>query len=295
MRKIFFLVALFFLGFANAQELNCTVTVNSEAVGQSNNQIFKTLQTALNDFVNRTDWTGQSYDQNERIPCSMFINVTQYNSGQFQASIQVQSARQVYNSSYASPIFNFNDKDFNFDYIEFQNLNYSAGSYDSNLVSVISFYSLLIIGLDADTFALNGGSSYLESAQDIVSVSQQGGSKGWSQSDGSQNRYFLINDLLSPTYSAFREALFDYHFKGLDKMAEDTKAGKEGIKAGLDKLNELNSVRPNAFLTRIFFDAKSDEIVSIFSGGPSIPITDLVDKLTRLSPLNAGKWSSIKF
>jgi hypothetical protein len=295
MRKIFFIVALFFFSFTNAQQLNCTVTVNSEAVGQSNNQIFKTLQTALNDFVNRTDWTGQSYDQNERIPCTMFINVTQYNSGQFQASIQVQSARQVFNSSYASPIFNFNDKDFNFDYIEFQNLSYSQGSYDSNLVSVIAFYSFVIIGMDADTFSPSGGTPYFESAQDIVSVAQQGGSKGWTQADGNQNRYFLINDLVSPTYSAFREAMYLYHYKGLDKMAEDTKAGKEGVKAGLDKLNEVNSVRPNAFLTRIFFDAKSDEIVSIFSGGPSIAIADLVDKLNRLSPLNTGKWSSIKF
>lgn len=294
MRKIFFVVALLISGILDAQELNCTITVNAEAVGATNNQVFKTLETSLNDFVNRTDWTGQGYDQNERINCSMFINVTAYNSGQFSASIQVQSARPIFNSTYSSPVLNFSDKDFNFEYVEFQNLTYSPGTFESNLVSVISFYSFMIIGMDADTFTPNGGASFLETAQDIVAVSQQGG-KGWSQSDGNQNRYFLINDMLSPTFSAFREAMFQYHLNGLDKMAEDTKAGKEGVRSALETLSEIQSVRPNAYLTRIFFDSKSDEIVSVFSGGPSVDVANLVEKLNRISPLNSSKWASIKF
>jgi hypothetical protein len=295
MRKLFFILAFLALGSANAQELNCSVTVSAEAVGATNTQVFKTLQNSLNDFVNRTDWTGQSFGQTERINCSMFINVTSYNSGNFMATIQVQSARPIFNSSYSSPVFNFNDKDFNFDYIEFQNLTYSPNSYESNLISVIAYYSFMIIGMDADTFSLKGGTPYFEMAQDVASVAQQGGSKGWSQADGTQNRFFLINDLLSPTFSPIREAMFEYHFSGLDKMAEDTKVGKENIKSAVETLGQVQSVRPNSFLTRIFFDAKSDELVSIFSGGPTIPVADLVERLTKLSPLNASKWAAIKF
>ncbi|MBD3582952.1 type IX secretion system protein PorD [Flavobacterium selenitireducens] len=295
MRKIFFIVSVLSTIAMSAQELNCRVTVNAEKVGSTNNQVFKTLETALNDFVNRTDWTGQGYQANERINCSMFINVTGYNSGAFAASIQVQSARPIFNSSYSSPVLNFNDRDFNFEYVEFQNLTFNPNSYDSNLISTIAFYCYMMIGMDADTFAPSGGTSYFEIAQDVASIAQQGGAKGWSQSDGMQNRFFLINDMMSSTFEPFRQAMYEYHFLGLDKMATDTKSGKEGVKQALATLNEVSKVRPNAFLTRIFFDAKSDELVGIFSGGPNIPISDVVENLNRLSPLNASKWANIKF
>ncbi|RZJ70202.1 DUF4835 family protein [Flavobacterium sp.] len=294
MRKIFSLIALFSLLVSQAQELNCKVTVNAEKVGATNNQVFKTLETALNDFVNRTDWTGQSFQANERINCSMFINVTGYNSGAFAASIQVQSARPVFNSSYLSPILNYNDKDFNFNYVEFQNLAFNPNSYDSNLVSTIAFYAYMIIAMDADSFAPSGGTSYLENAQDIAAIAQQGGAKGWSQTDGNQNRYFLINDMLSSTFEPFRQAMYEYHFLGMDKMAGDTKSGKEGVRTALATLSQIAKVRPNAFLTRIFFDAKSDELVNIYSGGPTIPVAEVVENLNKLSPLNASKWQRIK-
>lgn len=295
MRKIFSLFLVLLFGFTQAQELNCTVTVNADKVGSTNIQVFKTLETALNEFVNKTVWTSQTYKQNERINASMFITVTAYNSGQFTASIQVQSSRPVFNSTYSSPVLNFNDKDFNFNYTEFQNLNFNPTSFDSNLVSVIAFYTHIILGMDADTFSLEGGSSYLEAAQNIANVAQQGGYKGWSQVDGNQNRYFLINDLLSPTYNPFRKAMYEYHYKGLDKMNQDLKSAKEEIKTAVATLSKLHSVRPNAFLTRVFFDAKSDEIVSIFSGGPNVPIADVVENLNTISPLNSSKWASIKF
>jgi len=292
----FLSILLLFIGAAvQSQELNCTVTVNAEQVGATNNQVFKTLETALSEFVNRTDWTGQGFRSNEKIDCSMFINVTSYNSGQFTATIQVQSARPVFNSTYSSPIVNINDKDFTFNYIEFENLNYNPTVFESNLVSVIAFYSHIIIGMDADTFAPMGGSAYLSTAQEIANLAQQSGYKGWSQNDGNLTRYFLINDMLAPTFTPFRQAMYEYHFQGLDNMAKDLKLAKENVKSSLSTLSGLYSVRPNSYLTRIFFDAKSDEIVSIFSGGPNISITDLVDNLNRLSPTNSSKWSSIKF
>lgn len=295
MRNILSIFLMFSLTMAQSQELNCTVTVNAEKVGATNNQVFKTLETALNELVNRTDWTGQSFRQNEKIDCSMFINVNSFNGATFSATIQIQSARPVFNSSYSSPIVNINDKDFTFTYTEFQNLTYNPTAFESNLLSVIAFYSHIIIGMDADTFSPQGGSPYLTTALEIGNLAQQSGYKGWSQSDGNQNRFFLINDMLAPTFAPFRQALYEYHFEGLDTMAKDLKLGKENIKLSLGTLSQLYSVRPNAYLTRIFFDAKSDEIVSIFSGGPNVTITDLVENLNRLSPTNGSKWSGIKF
>lgn len=294
MTRIISFFMLLTVGFVQAQELNCTVSINSQKLENSNQQVFKTLQTALNEFVNQTQWTGQLYKQNEKINCSMFITINSNNSDQFTATIQVQSSRLVYNSTYATPVLNYNDKDFNFRYTEFESLIFNPAEFSSNLVSVISFYSYIILGMDADTFIPSGGNTFFEIAQNISNVAQQSGNKGWSQNDGNQSRYFLVNDLLAPVYSDVRQTSLAYH-SGLDLMSQDLKGAKEKIKSSLLNLGKLNSVKPNAFLTRVFFDAKSDEIASIFSGGPSIPITDLVESLNKTSPLNSSKWTTIKY
>ncbi|PWA06169.1 type IX secretion system protein PorD [Flavobacterium psychrotolerans] len=294
MNKIFSFFLLLSLSFVQAQELNCIIKVNAEKIGGTNTQVYKTLEKSLTDFVNKTDWTGQVYKPNEKINCSMVINISAYESDNFTATIQVQSSRPVFNSTYSSSVFNYNDKDFNFKYTEFQNLTFNPNSFDSNLVSVMAFYSYIIIGMDADTFSLNGGTSSFETAQEIANVAQAGGYKGWSQGDGNQNRYHLVNNILSGTYSPFREAMAQYHLEGLDVMNSDLKTAKLKIKSAISTLGKLHSVRPNAFLTRIFFDAKSDEIVSIFTGGPSISIDDLVYILNNISPLNSTKWAEIR-
>lgn len=294
MNKVFVFFLLFSLSFAHAQELNCVVKVNFDQVTRTNNQIFGTLEKALSDFINKTNWTGKEYKPNERINCSMVINVTNYDVDKFTATLQVQSSRVIYNSTYSSPVFNYNDKDFSFTYTEFQNLIFNPANFDSNLLSVIAYYSYMIIGIDADTFALNGGTSSFETAQEITSVAQNGGYKGWSQGDSNQNRFHLLNDIMSNTFSIFREAMLQYHLAGLDIMNEDLKGAKTEIKAAIALFSKINSIRPNAFLSRVFFDAKSDEIVSIFSGGPNIPVDDLVTNLNRVSPLNATKWSEIR-
>lgn len=294
MRKIFSLLLVLLVGVLQAQELNCTVKVNAEKIGGTNQQVFKTLEKSLTDFVNKTNWTTQPYKPNERINCTMFINVTEANAPQYSASIQVSSSRPAYNSTYSSPVFNYNDKDFSFDYTEFQNLTYNPTSFDNNLVSVVAYYCYMIIAMDADTFSLKGGDPYYALAQEVVNVAQTAGYKGWSQNDGNQNRYFLVNDLFSETYGAYREAMYMYHFEGMDIMNKDPKTAKEKIKEAIAKLSEIHKVRPNSFLMRVFFDAKSDEIVSLFSGGPQVPITDLADNLGRISPLNSTKWAQLK-
>lgn len=295
MRKI---LIVFFIGlFYNiqAQELNCKVIVDYAKITNANNQIFKSLETSLNEFVNKTAWTEKTYKDNEKISCTMFITLNSYDSNNFEASIQVQSSRPIFNSSFSSPLLNINDKDFNFQYIEFQNLFFSPNSYDSNLISTIAYYSYIILGVDAESFALDSGTNYFQSAQEIVSLAAATGGKGWSQSDKTQNRYYLVNDLLSTTFRPYREAMYQYHFNGLDNMNKDLKTSKESIINAINTLSIIHTGRPNAYLTRIFFDAKADEIVSIFSGGPNVNIDGLVDKLSKISPTNSAKWVNIKF
>lgn len=296
MKKLTFIVALLLvISVANAQELKCTVTINYDRVTNVNTQIFKTLQTQMTEFMNNTKFTSDVYEQNEKIECSFFLNISSFDSNNFAATLQLQSSRPIYNSSYSSPIVNFNDNDINFRYIEYENFIYDPNSYTSNLISILSYYANIIIGLDKDSFAEMSGSKELEMASNIMSLAQSSGYGGWSQADAKyNNRYYIITDILSSTYAPYRKAMYEYHLKGLDVMSEDQKAGKEKVLEAIKTIAQINKVRPNALLTRTFFDAKSDEIVSIFSGGPSMPNTELLEILNRISPLNSSKWNKIR-
>lgn len=296
MRKII-LVVFFLFSIANvfSQELNATVSVNFQQVANGNPQLFKNLETQVKEFLNTTKWTTKEFTDVEKIECNFFINVTSYGSNNFEATLQVQSSRPVYNSTLSTPILNINDKNFSFRFIEFENLIYDPNTFNSNLVSVLAFYANLIIGLDQDSFSELGGTEYLQIASNIVNVAQTSGFKGWNQSEGNNNnRNFLISDILSSTFTPYRQALYQYHRLGMDVMADDVKKGKEGVIVGINALAEIQKTRPNALLTRTFFDAKTDEIVSIFSGGPRVNVVPLIETLNRISPLNSQKWSKIK-
>lgn len=296
MKKLTFIVAFLLLVCnANAQELKATVTINYDRVTNVNTQIFKTLQTQLTEFLNNTKFTKKEYEQNEKIECSFFLNISSYESNDFGATLQVQSSRNIFNSSYSSSILNLNDSEVNFRYIEYENFIYDPNNFNSNLISIVSYYANVIIGVDMDTFEELSGTKQLETALNIMNMAQSSGYGGWSQSDSkNRNRYFLISDLMSSTYSPFRKAMYQYHLKGLDIMADDQKAAKEKVFESIKTISEINRVRPNALLTRTFFDAKTDEIVSIFSGGPAMSNTDLLEILNRISPLNSSKWNNIR-
>jgi len=281
--------------FANAQELNCTLVINAEQTGKQNQQIFKTLERSLNDFINKTTWTNKVVSPEERVNCGMVITVTEFSVDNFSASLQVQSSRPVYNSTYSTPVFNFNDKDFDFNYVEFQNLTLNPNQFNSNLVSVISYYAYVILGMDADTFVKKGGTEYYSQAKNILSVAQSSGFKGWSPVDGAQTRYQLIDQLQSSSYVEYRNVLYAYHRTALDEMNANQKKAKERMILALNQFKRLHSRRANSFIQRIFFDAKADEIEQVFSGGQSVKITDLIDLLNRVSPNNSSKWKNIKF
>ena len=295
MRNIL-VVLLICIGLAGfSQELNCNVVVNAEQTGNENFPIFKTLEKQINEFVNNTKWTNKVFKDQERINCNMFINVINYSGESFQATIQVQSSRPIYGSSYSSPIYNFNDKDFNFRYLEFQNLIYNPSQFESNLVSVLAFHINMMLALDADSFEENGGDEYYKQAQIITNYSQQGNFQGWKLEDGLQSRFTLIDNVLSPTFKEFRTVLYNYHRKGLDVMSDDVKAGKESISKALETFQAMNNRRPNSFVLRTFFDAKAEEIEQIFTDGPSVNISSLKETLQKIAPMHSSKWQNIKY
>jgi hypothetical protein len=296
MRKIF-LIILSCLAIinVNAQDLNANVVVNAQLTGNENFQVFKTLETQLTEFVNNTTWTNRDTKPNERVNCNFVINITEYSSNFYTASIQVQSSRLVFGSSYTTSLYNVNDKDFTFTYNEFQQLIYNPNQYQSNLVSVMAFHVYMILGLDADSFAENGGDTYFKQAQNIVNFSQQDNFAGWKLSDGLQSRFILIDNLLSPAFSDFRSINYNYHRLGLDLMNENVKEGKVQMAKALLNFNTIARNRPNSYLTRVFFDTKSDEIQQVFSDGPAVEVEELITVLNRIAPMYASKWRNIQF
>ena len=295
MHKYIYILLILVVTSSWSQELNCNIVVNAQQTGNENVQVFKTLERQLREFVNNTQWTNKSYKNQERIDCSMVVTITNYDTDRFQASLQIQASRPVFGSTYGSPTYNFNDKDFGFQYLEFQNFVYNPTQFESNLVSVLSFHIYMILGLDADTFSPNGGEEYFQQAQTILNYSQQNNAKGWKLEDGRQTRFILIDNILSPTFKEFRTVLYNYHRNGMDQMNSNPKEAKGEIAKSIGMLQSMNSRRPNSFLMRVFFDTKSDEIEQIFSGGPTVNVSDLISTLTKIAPMHASKWRNINF
>lgn len=296
MRKIILVLSLIFSTFTiQSQELNCTVTIDATKTGQQNLQVFRSLEQQLTEFLNNTTWTNKEFKNQERIDCNMSIIVNEFDSNYFSCNLQVQASRPIFDSVYDSPIYNYNDKQFSFEYTEFEPLVFNINNFDSNLVSVIAFHIYTIIGLDADTYEDNGGFEYFETAKQIVNTAASSNYQGWKSTDGNQSRFRFNDALISSVYKEFHTAMYEYHISGLDVMASNQKNAKENIANSLATLKKINDRRPNSYLLRTFFDAKGDEIQKIFSGGPSIDIDDLVDNLNRMAPTKRANWSKIRF
>ena len=276
------------------QELNAQLVVNADLVNQTNQQIFETLERSLNEFINSQSWTNLEFFPQEKITCSFVLNLTSYNASKFEGTLQIQSQRTVFDSNYDSPIINYLDKDISFTYQEFQPLFYSPASYESNLVSLISFYIYIILGINADSFQYKGGDPYFEQAQRIVNLSQQSGAFGWKQNDSNRNRFWLIDTMRSNTFREYRETIYSYHRKGLDLMTKNPSDAKINIMEAILSLDFLYNRRPNAMLLQMFFDAKSDEIVNLFSDGPEVDFERGLEKLKKIAPFYQPQWKLIK-
>ena len=296
MRNYIVFFSLILASFSvQSQELNCTIAIDAEQTGQPNLQVFRTLEQQLTEFINNTSWTDKVYLNQERIDCNMSIIINEFDSDFFSGSIQIQASRPIFQSIYDSPIYNYNDRQFSFTYNEFEPLNFNINSFDSNLVSVIAFHVYTIIGLDADTFTPDGGEEYFDIAKQIVNTAASSSYLGWHSSDGNQSRYRYNDALVSQVYREFHTAMYEYHLLGLDQMINSPSDAKKNIVKSIATLKGINDRRPNSYLLRTFFDAKADEIQSIFSGGPSVDITSLINNLNRMAPTKRSNWNEIKY
>jgi hypothetical protein len=295
MHKIILFAAIMVGTFSiRAQELNCTVLIDAEQTGQSNQQIFRTLGEQLTEFVNTTNWTNREFKNQERIDCSITLIISDYDGDNFSGTMQIGSSRPVFGSTYDSPVYNYNDKQVSFNYKEFEPLNFNLNVFESNLVAIVAYHVYTIIALDADTFELNGGDYFFNIAKQVVETAASSNYQGWKSADGTQSRYQYNNAILSNVYKEFHTAMYEYHRSGLDKMSEDQKEGKLAIIDAIKTLKGINDRRPNSYLLRTFFDAKNGEIQSVFSGGPRVDIVELVENLNRMAPTKRSSWSEIK-
>ena len=296
MRKLVFLVTLLLLTInVNSQELNCLVNINYEQIGGSNRQVFTTFQTALTEFVNQTKWTNRTVQTEEKVDCAMNIIITSRDNNTFTATLQVQSTRPVYGASYSTPLLNLKDNDFTFKYNEFDPLIYNRNSFDSNLISTIVFYVYTILGVDADTFSKMGGQTELEEAQNVMLQAQQSGIGAWQNVVGKQNRFLLIDNLLSSKLKTYRDVMYDYHIKGLDNFASNKEFAKQTIEDSVFKMQNIFNKTVGNYLIRVFFDTKADEVVNIYSDGPRTRnAQNLVSALRKISPNNNSKWRNIE-
>jgi hypothetical protein len=288
-----FLFSLFFCSIS-AQELNCNVQINSSQIQGSDKSVFDAMQKAIFEFMNTRKWTNNVFKNSERIECTILINITeQVSTNEFKATIQLQSRRPIFNSSYYSTLLNHLDKDFEFKFNEFDPLIYSETTLTSNLTSVLAFYANLIIAVDYDSYSLKGGTKYLQKAQTIVSNAQNAQESGWKAFEGERNRYWLVENLLHQNYSPLRECLYKYHRLGFDSMAQNVPKGRSVILISLKLLEQVHNRKPGSFLLQIFFNSKSNEIVDLFIEALPKEKTEVSNLLNKIDPNNMSKYEKI--
>ena len=291
-----FIAAIFFSVSvaASAQEMNCQVQVLTNQIQTSDRKVFETLQQSLFEFVNNRRWSSDQYLQHERIECSMLINITErISTDEFKATIQIQSRRPVFSTSYNSPLLNYIDKEFTFRYVEFQPLDYNETQFLTNLTSVVSYYVYIFLGFDYDSFSPDGGTPYFQKAQNIVNQAQNAVETGWKAFEGTQNRYWLTEEITNPQFKPLRECMYQYHRKGLDAMSEKVAPARAQILEALKKLRKVNQDKPGSFALQVFFLAKSDEIINIFSQANPDEKNQVITLLAEIDPANYNKYEMI--
>jgi hypothetical protein len=280
--------------FAGAQEFMCQVSINSAQVEGSEKKIFQTLQTELYEFVNNRKWTNFVYKTEERIECSMMVTITErVSSDQFKGRINVVLQRPVYKTSYNTNLLNLVDKDFDFKYVELQPLEYNDDAYTSNLTSMVAYYLYIMLGLDADSFSKFGGTPYFEKARNVVNAAQNSPERGWKAFESLKNRYWLVENLMNNTYSAYREGLYSYHRMGLDLMSDNMDLGRSGINECLEDIQRVNREKTGLFITQLFIDAKKDELINIYSQAAPMDKTKAINILKEIDPANGSRYQQI--
>lgn len=286
-KHVAILLLLITCASVNAQELNFTVNINANQVQTSDRSIFKDMKNTFEQFLNNRKWTTDSYKSNERINCSMLVTITKMPEiGSFSASVQVQSARPVFNTNYSSLLFNFADRDWEFEYIESQPLEFNDNTYTTNLTSMLALYAYLVIGVDYDSFSELGGTPYFLKAQNIVNNAQQSNRPGWQALGNNRNRYWLVENYNNQQMIDLRKAVYSYHRLAMDVFEKTPDLSREIILKGLQSIKKVRDINPNAVLVVSFFDAKAKEITNIFSQGNIQVRRQAYDILVAIDPSN---------
>lgn len=276
-----------------AQDLNCVVEVIDRSGQQASDQITADLKNSITQFMNNKKWVNGEVAANEKIDCNVVFEVTAISSDQFMANINIQSSRTVFNSTYNTKVFTYLDRGVAFKYTQFQTIEFQENTYSGNLSSILAFYAYIIVGLDFDSYQLNAGDPYFNKALNIKNVANiADANAGWASNsgNGSRNRHFLIDNLLDPRFKPLRSALYRYHIKGLDVMSTDIEKGRNEVYESVKELKLVFDALPNAFFLKIFFDAKMDEMIQVFSQASPTIKNKVVEMLAKMDPANRGKY-----
>lgn len=300
-RRIFFVLVILLAASKPvfSQELNCFVTLNTSSIQGSNKDVFTTLQNAIRDFMNNTVWTNNVFEANERIECNLMFNLTnEVSAGVYKCTISVQARRPVYGSSYNTVMLNYVDEEIQFKYVEFDPIEYSENTYQSNLSSLLAYYAYLIIGLDYDSFSLKGGTPYFQKADKIVYNAQSSGENGWkaAQSKERRNRYWLITNIMDDGFGPLREFNYTYHRLGLDVLESSIDKGRLVIREALLDLEPLFNEKPDLgmYYFQVVLDSKADEIVQIFSAAPQDDKSRIYALMVKIDPGNITKYAPLQ-
>ncbi|MFM8431849.1 MAG: DUF4835 family protein, partial [Bacteroidota bacterium] len=294
LQVLIILCALIATQTVSAQELNCSVSVLSPNATESDRTVYTLLQTSIREFVNNRKWTNDQFLNQERIECSITITISERVSvDEFKANIQIQSRRPVYKSSYNSPLFNHQDNDFNFRYLQDQILEFDEANISSNLTAVLGYYCYMIIGLDYDSYSLEGGMPYFMKAQTVVNNAQSLPERGWKAFESQRNRFWLVENILHTQFKTLRSCMYKYHRLGFDILADNLNDGRAAVLNALKELRTAYNNRPNSFALQVFFNAKADEIVSLFSQAPGDEKSQLVQLLSLIDPANSLKYNAL--
>jgi len=302
MRKITFIIAWIVVSVAlHAQqggELRCNISLETSKIQGTNKRVFQTLQTALYEFINNRTWTTHVFAQSEKIECNILINVNEYSGDEFKASITVQSRRPVWGSSYSTTLLNYIDNNFVFKYVEYEPLEFNETQFLSNLTSTMAFYVYIILGLDYDTFALEGGTEFFKKAETICNNAQSGTDDGWKPfaAKANKNRYWLIKNILDKNYQPCREFMYKYHRLGLDNMAKKQAEARMEIATDMELLRKVYQTKPDPFmhfLNQVILEAKYDEFTNVFTEGMPDEKSRVYNILMEIDPTHATKYEKI--
>lgn len=285
---------MFFTNMVSAQEMKCDIRINSNQVAGTDKTVFQNLQTALYEFINNTKWTNINFKTSEKIECSIAITIKERtDSNTFSGELNMALRRPCYKASYTSPMLNYVDQKFTFEYTDGQPLDFSLSTHMSDLTSTIAFYVYMFLGLDFDSFSQNGGMPFFEAAQQIVNNAQSSSQQGWKAFDGNKNRYWMVENMTNNSYAPLHQFFYEYHRLGLDVMSEKPDEGRAAILRSLGYLQVIHTSYPTCFFLQLIVEAKRDEIINVFSQGTQQEKTQATNIMKEIDPAQSSTYDAI--